>query len=70
MTSFVVPAWNEAALIGATVDAIHSSARALGEPYERHGRFVVLKHAVITSGRKLRSYSPVEVWGFMIRLAV
>lgn len=34
MTSFVVPAYNEAELIGATLDAIHSAARALDEPYE------------------------------------
>lgn len=34
MTSFIIPAWNEAELIGATVDAIHSCARSLGEPYE------------------------------------
>ncbi len=34
MTSFIVPAWNEAGLIGATVDAVHAAARALDEPYE------------------------------------
>ena len=34
MTSFIVPAWNEAGLIGATLDAIHAVARALDEPYE------------------------------------
>ena len=34
MTSFIIPAWNEADLIGATIDAIHSAARALDEPYE------------------------------------
>ena len=33
------------------------------------GRFVVLKHKVLTSGRKLRTHSPIEVWAFMIRLA-
>src|SRR5687767_4829611 len=34
MTSFIVPAWNEAGLIGATLDAVHAAARALSEPYE------------------------------------
>ncbi len=32
--SFIVPAWNEARLIGATLDAIHVAAVQLGEPYE------------------------------------
>ena len=34
VTSFIVPAWNEAGLVGATIDAIHAACRALGEPYE------------------------------------
>src|SRR6185436_15810185 len=34
MTSFIVPAWNEAGLIGATLDSIHAACRALNEPYE------------------------------------
>ena len=37
---------------------------------KRHGRFVVLKHSVLTSGRKLRTHSAAEVWVFMIRLAL
>jgi glycosyltransferase involved in cell wall biosynthesis len=36
---------------------------------KRKGRFVVLKHKVVTSGRKLRTHSPIEVWAFMVRLA-
>jgi glycosyltransferase involved in cell wall biosynthesis len=36
---------------------------------KRQGRFVVLKHTVVTSGRKLRTHSPIEVWAFLIRLA-
>jgi glycosyltransferase involved in cell wall biosynthesis len=32
--SFVVPAYNEEALLGGTLDAIHTAARACGEPYE------------------------------------
>lgn len=34
MISFVVPAYNEERLIGATLDAIHAAARATGSPYE------------------------------------
>ena len=34
MISFVIPAHNEAKLIGRTVSALHSSAQAAGEPYE------------------------------------
>jgi glycosyltransferase involved in cell wall biosynthesis len=32
--SFVVPAYNEEQLIGATLDAIHSAAREIAQPYE------------------------------------
>jgi glycosyltransferase involved in cell wall biosynthesis len=34
MISFIVPAHNEEALLGATLWALHESARAAGEPYE------------------------------------
>jgi glycosyltransferase involved in cell wall biosynthesis len=34
MISFVIPAHNEAELIGRTLAAIHECARAVGEPYE------------------------------------
>lgn len=34
MVSFVIPAHNEAELIGRTLAALHESARAAGEPYE------------------------------------
>ena len=34
MISFIVPAYNEARLLGATLDALHSAGRAIGEPYE------------------------------------
>lgn len=34
MISFVVPAYNEERLIGATLDAIHAAAREIGQPYE------------------------------------
>lgn len=41
-------------------------SRALG----RHGRFVVLREAVTTSGRKLRAHSAREILGTMLRLAL
>ena len=34
MLSFVVPAYNEARYIAATLDSIHAAAREVGEPYE------------------------------------
>lgn len=34
MISFIVPAYNEERLLGATLDALHAAARAVGEPYE------------------------------------
>lgn len=34
MISFVVPAYNEAQLLGRTLDAIHAAARESGRPYE------------------------------------
>ena len=34
MISFVVPAYNEARYIAATLDSIHDAVRVLGEPYE------------------------------------
>ena len=34
MVSFIIPAWNEAALIGATIDAVHAAARDLNEAFE------------------------------------
>jgi len=37
---------------------------------KRHGRFVVLRQAVITSGRKLRTYSGLEVLRLMLGLAL
>ena len=34
MISFIIPAHNEARLIGSTIAALHEAARASGEPYE------------------------------------
>jgi glycosyltransferase involved in cell wall biosynthesis len=34
MISFIVPAYNEEPLLGATLEALHTAGHALGEPYE------------------------------------
>ncbi len=34
MISFIVPAYNEERLLGASLDALHVAGRAMGEPYE------------------------------------
>ena len=34
MISFIVPAHNEQASLGRTLEAIHKAARAVGQPYE------------------------------------
>src|SRR5438128_1082894 len=34
MISFIVPAYNEQALIGRTLDSLNQAARSIGEPYE------------------------------------
>jgi len=43
---------------------------AMSRALRRHGRFVVLRESVTTSGRKLRAYSGREVLGIMLRLAL
>lgn len=43
---------------------------AMSRALRRHGRFVILREQVITSGRKLRAYSAYEVLGLLIRLAL
>jgi hypothetical protein len=37
---------------------------------KRHGKFVVLRQAVITSGRKLRTHSVREILMILVRLAL
>src|SRR4051794_17318953 len=34
MITFIIPAYNEERLLGGTVQAVHTAARAVGEPYE------------------------------------
>jgi hypothetical protein len=41
---------------------------AMSRALRRHGRFVILRESVTTSGRKLRAYSGREVLGIMVRL--
>jgi len=43
---------------------------AMSRALRRHGKFVVLRESVITSGRKLRAHSGREVLGTMVRLAL
>jgi hypothetical protein len=42
----------------------------LSRALKRRGRFVVLRQAVLTSGRKLRTYSGLEVLRMMGRMAL
>jgi len=42
----------------------------MSKALQRHGRFVVLPETVLTSGRKLRSYSALEVFRVLSRLAL
>jgi hypothetical protein len=43
---------------------------AMSQALGRHGRFVVLRECVTTSGRKLRAYSGAETLRIMLRLAL
>jgi len=42
----------------------------LSRALKRHGKFVILREAVTTSGRKLRTHSSRELLGVIVRLAV
>ena len=42
----------------------------LSRALKRHGKFVILREAVTTSGRKLRTHSSRELLGAIVRLAV
>jgi glycosyltransferase involved in cell wall biosynthesis len=62
----------------AAFDAVHgfdeklfvSEEIALSRALHRHGRFVVLKESVLTSGRKMRTYSGREVFGTFVRIGL
>jgi len=43
---------------------------AMSKALKRHGRFVVLRHSVLTSGRKLRTYSASEILRMLVRLVL
>jgi len=51
-------------------DMFGAEEAAMSRALRRCGRFVVLREAVTTSGRKLRAHSGREVLGTMVRLAV
>lgn len=52
MISFVIPAHNEAELIGRTLSTLHESARAAGEPYE-----IIVADDASTDGTGARALS-------------
>jgi glycosyltransferase involved in cell wall biosynthesis len=54
--------WDETLFAGEEIEL----CRAL----KRHGKFVVLRHRVMTSGRKLRTHSAREIVGFFIKAAL
>jgi len=43
---------------------------ALSRALHKHGKFVVLKESVVTSGRKLRTYSGKEMFGTFVRIGL
>lgn len=43
---------------------------AMSQALRRHGRFVILREFVITSGRKLRAYSGRELFSILVRMAL
>ena len=43
---------------------------ALSRALHKHGKFVVLKESVVTSGRKLRTYSGKEMFGAFLRIGL
>jgi len=42
----------------------------MSQALRRHGRFVILRDSVTTSGRKLRTYSARELLGTLLHLAL
>ena len=43
---------------------------ALSRALHKHGKFIVLKESVVTSGRKLRTYSGKEMFGTFLRIGL
>ena len=57
--------------VGGFDEALYGAEEiALSRALKRHGRFVVLRQAVTTSGRKLRTYRAAELLGILARLAL
>jgi len=59
------------AAVGGFDEAFYGAEElVMSRALKRYGKFVVLRHAVTTSGRKLRTHSAREVFMVMIRLAL
>ena len=57
--------------IGGFDETLYASEEAImSRAIRRQGRFVVLKHPVVTSGRKLRSYKAREIFGILFKLGI
>lgn len=52
-----VGGWDETVFAGEEIE--------LAKALKRHGRFVIVPHPVVTSGRKLRTHTAWEILGFM-----
>jgi glycosyltransferase involved in cell wall biosynthesis len=55
---------------GFNEDMYAAEEAAMSRALRRHGRFVILRESVVTSGRKLRAYSAWEILSILGRLAV
>lgn len=59
------------AAVGGFDETLFAAEEAMmSKALRRHGRFVVLRETVLTSGRKLRSYSGWEIFRVLTRLAL
>jgi glycosyltransferase involved in cell wall biosynthesis len=57
--------------VGGFDETLYASEEAfMSRSLRRHGRFVLLKHSVVTSGRKLRSYRARELFSTLFRLGL
>jgi hypothetical protein len=57
--------------VGGFDEALYGAEEAaMSRALRRHGRFVVLREYVTTSGRKLRAHSAREIFGLLARLAL
>lgn len=57
--------------VGGFDETLYASEEiAMSAALKRQGRFVVLRHAVTTSGRRIRAYSAWELLGVLARVAI